>query len=211
MALNWDLSCFIFCIFSCFCLVMSSAFFIALCAFESLVDKKESNLVMSSSSICCDLFRASSFALALSSSLTISAFLTSKLICTRNISLFLATNSCTFSFSRRESRPTDTSMRLPPRPLEMLSSGTSSGPGSTRKFLATREQAVVFSQTCCAFRASLSSARLCLSCSRMTKIWSSGGTLNGFSSAIRRREGPRGARRGAEASPGGPGPRGAAA
>mmetsp|Transcript_81072 Transcript_81072/g.143615 ORF Transcript_81072/g.143615 Transcript_81072/m.143615 type:complete len:289 (+) Transcript_81072:877-1743(+) len=181
MALSWDLSCLMRCNLSCFFFVSSSASFMALCAFWSLFCKKLSKRVTSSSNICCDFFNASSFCLAFSSSFSISAFLTSRLICTRNISRFFATKSETFSFSRLGSRPTLSPRVLRPCFAVSAASAASSMSSSTRRFLCTLEDAVVFSQTRSVLTRSLSSARFCLSCSLMRKIWSSGGSRKGLS------------------------------
>mmetsp|Transcript_14931 Transcript_14931/g.43637 ORF Transcript_14931/g.43637 Transcript_14931/m.43637 type:complete len:220 (+) Transcript_14931:1204-1863(+) len=183
IALSCDLRCLIFWILSVLIFVLSSAIFSALCAFWSLFCRNASNLLTSSSSICCDFFKASSFWLAFSCSFTISAFWTSKCIWTRNISRFFFTKSDIFSFSRLRSRPTPSV--LVPRDCLATSAASwvSSAPSSTRRFLWTREEAVVFSHTFWCFTFSRSSARRCRSCSRMRKIWSSGGRRKGLSSS----------------------------
>mmetsp|Transcript_133814 Transcript_133814/g.334051 ORF Transcript_133814/g.334051 Transcript_133814/m.334051 type:complete len:205 (-) Transcript_133814:31-645(-) len=170
-ALSWDFKCLIFCKASCFFFVMSSAFFIALCAFWSLLCRKASKRSTSSSNICCDLFSASSFCLARSSSFKISAFLTSRLIWTKNISLFFATKSATFSVSLRASRPPMPSEAVLRRCSCASALGwMSSAASCVRRFLCTLEDAVVFSQTLKVLTLSRSSARRCLSCSLIWKI-----------------------------------------
>mmetsp|Transcript_4791 Transcript_4791/g.14042 ORF Transcript_4791/g.14042 Transcript_4791/m.14042 type:complete len:430 (-) Transcript_4791:74-1363(-) len=181
MALSWDLSALIVCILSCFFLVMSSACFMALCALASLFCRKASNRVTSSSSICCDFLSASSFCLAFSSSFRISAFFTSKLIWTRNISRFFATKSATFSFFSRRSWPMPSEVLVLACRAASAAMAASSGPSAMRRGArAQMEEDVVFSQTCCFFTFSRSSARRSHSCSRSRKISSSGGSLKGL-------------------------------
>mmetsp|Transcript_36624 Transcript_36624/g.101705 ORF Transcript_36624/g.101705 Transcript_36624/m.101705 type:complete len:231 (-) Transcript_36624:8-700(-) len=182
MALKFDLRTLIFWILSFLIFVFSSAVFSALCAFWSLFCRKASKRVTSSSSICCDFFSASSFCLAFSSSFRISAFWTSKCICIKNISRFFFTKSVTFSFSRRVSRPMPSVRWLRTCLVASGASSVSSAPSSILRFLWTRDEAVVFSQTFCVFTSSRSAARRCRSSSRMRKIWSSGGSLKGLSS-----------------------------
>mmetsp|Transcript_10538 Transcript_10538/g.32810 ORF Transcript_10538/g.32810 Transcript_10538/m.32810 type:complete len:214 (-) Transcript_10538:104-745(-) len=159
MALSCDLRCLIFWILSVLIFVFSSADLSALCALSSLLRRKASKRLRSSSSICCDFFSASSFCLARSSSLRISAFWTSRCICTRNISRFFFTKSETFSLSRRVSRPTPSERWLRPCFAASAASCVSSVPSSTRQVFCTREEAVVFSQTLRCFTLSRSSAR----------------------------------------------------
>mmetsp|Transcript_92181 Transcript_92181/g.246450 ORF Transcript_92181/g.246450 Transcript_92181/m.246450 type:complete len:210 (-) Transcript_92181:42-671(-) len=173
--------CLIFCMRSCFSLVFSSATFMALWALASLACKNVSNLVTSSSSICWLLFSACSFILVFSSSFRISCLFTFKDICTRNISLFLATKSMMFSFSRLGSRPIVAAPGWSPASLR-ASPGVGTGMSSSfsRRLRCTRDEAVVFSQTFSLLYISLSSARFLRSCSRIRKIWSSGGSRNGL-------------------------------
>mmetsp|Transcript_2632 Transcript_2632/g.6112 ORF Transcript_2632/g.6112 Transcript_2632/m.6112 type:complete len:298 (-) Transcript_2632:710-1603(-) len=170
--------CFIFWSRSCFTFVISSACFIALCAFASFACRNVSNRVTSSSSICCDFLSAVSFALAFSSSFRISAFFTSRDICTRNISLFLATKSVVFSLSRGTAF---LSTSCPASSFLTMCAGLFVASSRRRFEGISRQDAVFFSQTFWFFFSSRSSALRRFSSSRSRKISSSGGRRNGFS------------------------------
>mmetsp|Transcript_1151 Transcript_1151/g.3263 ORF Transcript_1151/g.3263 Transcript_1151/m.3263 type:complete len:413 (+) Transcript_1151:538-1776(+) len=178
------LSFLISAILSCFSLLSRSAFLIASCAFLSFSLRKASNLMASSSSISSLFFNASSFMCALCSSLRISSRFVSRLICTRNISRFLAMKSAMFSFSRRRSlEMAAVAAATKPRVCLAPALAPPSAGGSRSEIcrvLPMRLLCVVFSHTFMLFSRCRVSRFFRRSSSRILKTSSSDGNTNGL-------------------------------
>ena len=142
------------CTRSFFCLVSASPARIASCTFRSLSFRKPSKRSASSSNICSDRVNASSLRSARSSSLRISACLTSSDIWVRKISRFLEMKSFRFSLPwpsplRRVSAMSSSLVRVPP--MRFSPSLTPRGEETSASAAAIvppcRDTKVVFSNT----------------------------------------------------------------